>query len=59
MAKRDRYIIDSDISAVSISIRDARNHTAEEIIEDSRAAYRLDQRMEKIENNKRNKWRII
>lgn len=59
MAKRDRYIIGSDISAVSISIRDARNHTAEEIIRDSRAAYRLDKRMEKNENGKKNKWRIF
>ncbi len=53
--KTDKYIIGSDMSSVSISFRDAPNHTVEEIIEDSRAAYRLDKRMEK----NKSKWRIF
>lgn len=45
---KKRYVIGSDMSAVGISIRDARNHTAEEIIRDSKNAYRLDQRMDRF-----------
>lgn len=55
MEKRQKYIVGSDISAVSITFRDAPNHTVREIIEDSRAAYRLNERMEK----NKSKWRIF